>query len=54
MFDATGTLRSAFRWGGADDDELSGMTVDPSGNVLIVGTTFAGSTQSFFVTKLRP
>jgi hypothetical protein len=54
-FDPTGRLVSVGSWGGPDDDELGGVGVDPSGNVILTGvTTLTGTsaTERIFLVKL--
>jgi hypothetical protein len=56
VFDPSGRLRSIGRWGGPDDEFPAGAGVDPTGNLLVVGTTTpAGSTNGaarVFLVKL--
>jgi hypothetical protein len=57
VFDTTGHLVSAGSWGGPLSESPAGVGVDPSGNILIAGTTWDPAlsyTSSIFFVKLAP
>jgi hypothetical protein len=59
-FDSAGCLRTQGRYGGPDDESFGGVSVDPTGNVVLGGyryplvTASTTSVESVFVVKLTP
>lgn len=59
-FDGAGRLRTQGRYGGPDDETFGGVSVDPTGNVVLGGytnplvTASTSSVERVFVVKLTP
>jgi hypothetical protein len=58
--DARGNVKAEGRFGGPEDEQLGGVGIDPSGNVVLAGwrsppgATGAAFKESVFVVKIRP
>jgi hypothetical protein len=57
LFDTSGHLTSAGKWGGPDNDSAGGIGVDPAGNILFAGSssppTVDSTSRVFFVKIAR-